>query len=144
ENRIRITGVAGSFAAGSFSRIEITGLGGNDTIDASIATVPVTVDAGAGNDFVLGGAADDTLVGGVGHDTLFGGNGQDRLEGGDGGDYLNGGPGGDTIFGGAGNDQVLSTDALYDYIDLGAGYDRGRGDAVDELLNGEATIQLLA
>ncbi|HYE19509.1 MAG TPA: hypothetical protein VEA69_13745 [Tepidisphaeraceae bacterium] len=139
-SRIRVTGVAGSFAAGSFSRIEIAGLGGNDTIDSSTATVPVTIDAGAGNDFVLGGAANDTIFGGDGHDTLFGGNGGDSLSGGNGDDYLNAGPGADTVLGGAGNDQVLATDAAADVIDLGPGFDRFRADAIDSVLGAEAPL----
>ncbi len=43
-----------------------------------------TVDAGAGDDFIMGGAYDDTLGGGTGADVLIGGGGDDTLIGGDG------------------------------------------------------------
>lgn len=43
-----------------------------------------SVDAGAGDDFIMGGAYDDTLDGGEGADVLIGGGGDDMLIGGDG------------------------------------------------------------
>ena len=43
-----------------------------------------TVDAGVGDDFIMGGAYDDTLRGGTGADVLIGGRGDDTLFGGDG------------------------------------------------------------
>ncbi|WP_165978855.1 calcium-binding protein [Antarcticimicrobium luteum] len=47
-------------------------------------TIGRTVDAGAGDDFIMGGAYDDTLDGGAGTDVLIGGRGDDTLIGGDG------------------------------------------------------------
>jgi uncharacterized delta-60 repeat protein len=134
-DRVLITGVAQGFARSAFSRIEIAGLAGDDTLDASASPVPVTLDGGDGRDSLLGGAAVDLLLGGGGDDTLFGGRGADTLRGGDGNDYLNGGPGGDQLFGEAGNDQVFAVDAARDTIDGGGGFDRVKGDG-DDLLTG--------
>ncbi|HEY7117659.1 MAG TPA: hypothetical protein VH475_13805 [Tepidisphaeraceae bacterium] len=133
NGRLVILGVTQSFAVGSFSKIRITGAGGDDVIDASAATVPVSIDGGEGADSILGGQAADIVVGGAGDDTLFGGGGADTLRGGDGNDYLNGGPGADSVFGDAGNDQLFALDAARDTIDGGGGLDRLKGDAVDLL-----------
>jgi uncharacterized delta-60 repeat protein len=138
--RVSITGVAETFAAGAFSAIRITGLAGDDLIDASAATVAVSVDAGDGNDSVLGGSGDDSLLGGAGHDTLFGGNGHDTLRGGDGNDYLNGGRDTDQVFGDGGNDQIFAVDNNAETIDGGGGFDRVTSDADDVLTGFESLL----
>ena len=46
----------------------------------------IFVDAGAGDDVVIGGAGNDTLLGGDGDDVLLGGAGLDLLNGGNGDD----------------------------------------------------------
>jgi len=78
---------AGSVSDGSstasFSEIEaITTGSGDDTIDASLATSPLTLDAGAGNDTITGGTGADTLEGGTGDDTFYAGEG-DHVSGGE-------------------------------------------------------------
>jgi Ca2+-binding RTX toxin-like protein len=91
----------------TFSEIESFELGsGNDTVDASATTDGTRINAGAGNDSVLGGAGNDTLDGGEGNDTLSGGLGDDLLSGGAGNDLLFGGEGNDTLIGGDGNDTL--------------------------------------
>ena len=67
--------------------LTIKGLAGIDTLDATQLTadsVVLTLDGGAGDDFLFGGAGNDTLLGGDGDDTLVGGPGQDVLDGGPG------------------------------------------------------------
>ncbi|MCB2110302.1 Hint domain-containing protein [Albidovulum sp.] len=98
---------AGTLASGSstatFSQIERFALGsGNDTVNASATTAGVNVDAGGGNDSMLGGSGNDTLAGGAGNDTIDGGAGADVLTGGAGDDrfVLANGFGNDTITGG--------------------------------------------
>ena len=96
------TANAGASTA-SFSEIEnfvLTAL--NDSFNGSAASSAVTVDAGAGNDSLLGGSGNDTLLGGSGNDTLNGGAGADSLTGGDGDDrfVLTNGFGSDVIVGG--------------------------------------------
>ncbi|MCC0064872.1 MAG: Hint domain-containing protein [Defluviimonas sp.] len=98
---------AGTLASGSstatFSQIERFALGsGNDTVNASATTAGVNVDAGGGNDSMLGGSGNDTLAGGAGNDTIDGGAGADSIVAGDGDDTikLTGTFGNDTIIGG--------------------------------------------
>jgi Ca2+-binding RTX toxin-like protein len=138
--RLSITGVRATFAPGTFSRVVINALAGDDTLDASASTVPVFLNGGDGNDLLLGGAYADLLLGNAGNDTLFGGRGNDTLRGNDGNDYLNGGPGADQTFGDAGNDQLFSVDNTPDTLDGGAGFDRAKHDPTDLLSNTEAVL----
>ncbi|WP_430463904.1 Hint domain-containing protein [Tabrizicola sp.] len=70
----------------TFSEIEALVLTSqNDTLDASATTSGVQVDAGGGNDSLIGGAGADTLLGGDGRDTFVAGLG-DVVDGGEGGD----------------------------------------------------------
>jgi uncharacterized delta-60 repeat protein len=128
---VEVVGLPGRFDPGLFSRVEINSLAGDDRVDASGLSVPVTVDAGDGDDVVLGGAGSDSLSGGGGRDTVFGGRGGDTIVGGEGNDYINPGPGSDRVFGGAGNDQIYSRDGAADTIDGGEGFDRCVTDLTD-------------
>lgn len=70
----------------SFSQIEGFALTGQaDVLDASAANSAVQVDAGAGNDTLLGGAGADTMAGGAGDDrfVLASGFGADQITGGE-------------------------------------------------------------
>jgi len=95
----------------------LAGTGANDTLDLS-ATVLVNIDhidAGAGNDTVIGTALNDVIWGGAGTDTLHGGEGDDTLEG---------NAGDDTLFGDGGDD-------VYRF-----GYGDGQDTIVEEAGNG--------
>jgi uncharacterized delta-60 repeat protein len=140
NGRVEVVGLPGTFDAALFSRVEILGQAGDDRIDLSNLLKPATVDAGAGNDSVLGGSGDDSLLGGAGADTLFGGKGHDTLRGGDGNDYLNGGRDTDQVFGDAGNDQIFSLDGNAETIDGGAGFDRVKSDDNDLLSTTEGLL----
>ncbi len=61
------------FSATAQDRLEVNGLGGNDTIDARNHTgdVGVTLNGGEGNDTLIGGD-NDLLIGGAGNDTFLG------------------------------------------------------------------------
>ena len=96
-----------SFPAEGVEEIVVTARGGDDTVRLDRVTVPVSVDAGAGNDRVFGGHDDDLIVGGDGNDRLLGRNGDDALDGGAGDDFLSGDFGDDDLVGGAGRDRVL-------------------------------------
>ena len=61
-----------------------------------------------GNDYEWGGSGNDALYGGTGNDTLLGGTGDDKLSGGAGNDKLDGGPGNDTVLGGSGDDTIVA------------------------------------
>ena len=51
----------------------------DDTINGFIATTPLDVDAGDGQDDILGGTGDDTIDAGAGADTIDGGAGDDTI-----------------------------------------------------------------
>jgi Ca2+-binding RTX toxin-like protein len=75
---------------GANDQLVITGLGGDDTINASTA---------------VAGAMELTIDGGAGDDTTFGSRGADVLRGGDGDDFIDGNQGNDVAFLGAGDDD---------------------------------------
>jgi Ca2+-binding RTX toxin-like protein len=135
---LKIDGVVETFATNLFSRIEFIAKGGNDVVDASAVNIPLRIDAGAGNDQVIGGGGSDVLLGNAGNDTIFGGGGSDTLHGNDG--YLSGGPGTDQLFGDTGNDQIVAADDAIDRIDGGAGFDRTMRDSTDLLSNVEGVL----
>ncbi len=108
----------------------IAGTGASNNIDLSGTTVSNIdhIDAGAGNDTVIGTAGADTIIGGAGSDTLSGGAGDDTflIEGTDGGyDTFDGGAGVDTILGGDGDDTIrlhtFSAASSVEAIDGGLG-----------------------
>lgn len=71
----------------------LMGSGGNDRItvtDASRFGVPLTVDAGSGDDTVIAGNGNATLLGGPGDDQLWGGRGHNLYDGGAGQDLVDG------------------------------------------------------
>ena len=71
------------------------------------ATTSINVDAGDGNDTVVGQTWTPlSLRGGKGDDSLWGGGGKDLVDGQEGNDMLGGGFGGDTIKGGPGADTA--------------------------------------
>ncbi len=97
--------------------------GGNDLVDASVASGGNRIYGGDGNDELYAGKNDrlfgengddildasqgkggNRLYGGAGNDTLFAGT-NDFLSGGDGSDTLYAGKGGNTLYGGAGADK---------------------------------------
>ena len=116
-----------------FDRIEVFGLGGNDTIMATFVAAPMQVAAGDGNDTVRGGLGLDTILGGRGDDYLRGTKGDDRIEGGSGNDRLLGQVGDDTLIGGDGNDTLVGED----------GTDRLYGRLGDDILNGNGGTDFL-
>jgi Ca2+-binding RTX toxin-like protein len=77
---------------------------GNDTVIG--ANSPNNVTGGTGNDVLYGGIANDTIHGGVGADIIHGGAGDDVLVAGTESSVLQGGAGNDQITGGAGNDTI--------------------------------------
>ena len=73
----------------TLDRLVINALAGDDVIEASgvaAGQIQLTLNAGDGDDVVIGGAGDDVLVGGAGDDVLLGGDGIDVIDGGEGSD----------------------------------------------------------
>ncbi|WP_372478084.1 calcium-binding protein, partial [Nostoc mirabile] len=86
----------------SLIAVSFTGDAGNDLLDGSGTSTPLSG---------FGGNGSDTLIGGAGNDSLYGDAGNDILRGGDGNDLLTGGGGSDRF--------VFSSGAQYDDAALG-------------------------
>ena len=96
-------------------RLSITSLSGNDTLTTQAGiTLPMTIDAGSGNDTITTGDGADLINGGDGNDTLNGAGGGDRIVGDRGGDTMNGGAGDDTTVwnNGDGSDMMNGDDGV--------------------------------
>jgi fibronectin-binding autotransporter adhesin len=86
---------------GSFSRIEVFGLAGNDNIEIDgDSQAPAWLYGGAGNDNLTASDANCILIGGTGNDSLIGGKGRNLLIGGSGLDVLSGKGGDDLLIAG--------------------------------------------
>jgi len=98
------------FDARTFHSVSVSLGSGDDDFrtlsGGALVDLPMTVHAGAGDDFVLGGAANDVLYGGSGDDFILGGAGTDLVFGGRGADEVNGGVGTDTEVLGSGDDTA--------------------------------------
>jgi len=115
---------------GSFTEIEEFNLTDqDDTFDGSLSTDGTSVDAGAGDDSLIGGAGDDSFDGGDGDDTLSGGLGADTITAGAGEDVITVSEG-DSVAGGDGDDLFV----VEDLAETGAAnitIDGGDGDETD-------------
>ncbi len=110
-------------AIGSVTKIVINSLGGTDLINLSgladdfeaeppeVKSRPTEVNAGEGDDTVIGGDGADIIHGNNGRDTLVGNKGSDQLFGDDGNDTMYGGNGGDLMDGGVGFDTIDASTA---------------------------------
>ena len=136
-----------SAAKGTFDGILLAGLQGFDTLTvlttedpANAGTffevdVPVSIQAGKGNDVVNGGPETTIVNGGVGNDSISGGVGNDVIRGGRGDDVLRGGLGRDSIFGAGGNDVIVGGRGA-DTLMGGPGSDSINGGLFNDLLTG--------
>lgn len=96
--------------------VVILGDTSDETYDLSLEHELFFVNAGAGNDVLIGSRNSDYLIGAAGNDVLYGH---------DGDDILIGAPGDDLVYGGAGNDIHIVRPYLdhSDRVDLGDGAD---------------------
>ena len=108
-------------------RLSITSFSGNDTLATGAGvTIPMTIDAGSGEDTITTGDGADLISGGDGNDTLNGSGGGDRIVGDRGADTINGGNGDDTaVWNNGDGSDVINGDAGVDIVEtnLGAGAD---------------------
>lgn len=143
--------ISTAYYAPEVSQLNIDGLAGNDSIDASSLSQMLYLFGGDGNDTMKAGTGRDTLTGGAGKNYMYGGNGVDRINGsggrdflygqtgddrlyGNGGeDYLDGGGGIDRLFGGSGNDTLIG----------GSSADKLYGDDGDDIFYGNAGVDIL-
>ncbi len=97
--------------------LQVNGLGGNDTINASrlhAGVVDLLLEGGDGDDILTGSAGDDLIIGGTGSDTAFMGAGNDTFvwNPGDGSDVVEGQGGHDTLqFNGANVNENIDLSA---------------------------------
>jgi Ca2+-binding RTX toxin-like protein len=117
------------------ARISVGTGTGDDGISAADIAVPLFVDCGAGDDFVIGTEAADLVKGGLGDDTLDGRGGADRRFGGRGNDTMAGEAGDDRMAGDAGQDQ-MSGGAGVDIMRGLSGRDTMRGGPGNDRMNG--------
>jgi Ca2+-binding RTX toxin-like protein len=108
---------------------------GNDTLLGADGNDTLT--GGQGGDSINGGGGDDLLNGGGTSDTIFGGQGNDKITGGDGKDLLHGDEGDDTIIGGANVDYLFGDDGN-DSLIGGGGNDRLDGGFNNDYMEGSA------
>ena len=122
----KVTTKLTSFDATKVKSILVNAAGGNDYVEIKssvAATIPTTLNGGAGNDRILGGRGKDLINGDAGNDALFGNAGNDTVNGGDGRDVIVGGLGADLLNGNAGSDFIVARD--------GSGTDKVDGGAQD-------------
>jgi Ca2+-binding RTX toxin-like protein len=98
-------------------QFEVVRLGtmGNDTLTALEAARPHYINAGMGNDTVIGGTKADFLVGGGNDDILIGRGGNDSFISGGGNDNLTGGGGMDSFIFAAPLDAAANVDGISDF-----------------------------
>ncbi len=107
-----ISTITGTDTPTNVERIVLIGGAGSNKLDATLASVPVILIGGRGNDTLLGGSATDTLSGGNRNDaTVSGGDGTDSLDGGAGVDVLENDPA-DTRITGDGDTTVADVFTL--------------------------------
>ena len=151
-------GAVGEIDSIDFATIEaiVTG-NGDDTVRLDFVPDPTgyRVEAGGGDDSVVGSGGDDLLRGGLGADTLVTSAGVDTLVAGPGGGMLDasnatqavtlrGGDGPDVLIGGAGDDALFGLDGD-DSLDGGDGDDRLYGaSGNDTLVGGDGRDSLRA
>jgi Ca2+-binding RTX toxin-like protein len=120
--------------------IEANSGDGNDVIIASGQTDPtvsLVVEAGGGNDIIVGGAGNDDLRGNTGDDVAFGFSGDDRFtwDPGDGDDTFDGGDGTDTLeFNGSNGAELMTVTTL---ANGGFRFFRDLGDITVDTINVE-------
>ncbi len=95
----------------------------DDLADAGDVSGGVTLDAGAGDDTIIGGQLHDSIEAGSGNDSIDAGNGLNTVSGGDGNDTISSGGWSDSIDAGDGDDLISATSSGHDTINAGAGND---------------------
>lgn len=144
---VTVNGITRTVNLVDISRINISGLKGNDSIIVDETNgrvqVPLNVNGGDGNDSIATGSGNDSVTGGNGDDTIFTGAGNDTARGDNNNDSIDGGTGADRIDGGKGNDTLQGNDGA-DSVLGGDGDDRINGGAGPDVLTGGKGIDTFA
>ena len=152
---VTIDGIGGTTPPPTNSEYIVLG-NGSDVADFHTRTSRVVVNAGAGDDQVIGTNFNDSINGGTGNDRINGGGGNDVIRGNAGQDRVSGGTGNDTFLFLTGDlttskataDQVIdfhgagkfNGNGENDFIGL-AGYGAGSTLVFDSYLGGDMTKQ---
>ncbi|HAA51555.1 MAG TPA: hypothetical protein DCE43_17685, partial [Planctomycetaceae bacterium] len=140
----------GTVLASNVTNLLVEGSDGPDTIDLSGVSgttydhvVGVLVQAGGGDDVVVGSSLSDRVWAGAGNDVIDTGAGDDWINGQSGADIVNGGEGRDSFLGGGGHDEFTggSDD---DFAQGNSGNDVLHGGSGDDRLNGSGGDDVLA
>jgi len=118
--------VTQSFPLSTFNSIGVTLGAGDDTFNVRTPSlaVPMTLDAGSGNDTITTGAGNDVVLGGSGNDNIKSGAGDDSVDAGSGNDTVTGGSGHDSAFLDGGQDSfVWNPGDGSDFVNGGTGTD---------------------
>jgi len=94
---VTVDGQKFEFSAEQAKNLKVYGGSGDDQIDVTgeaPADAQLTLNGGAGNDFIEGGSGSEDISGGSGEDSIYGGGGDDSITGGSGNDYINTGSAG--------------------------------------------------
>lgn len=135
---------AEAFARTAQTTVRVEAGGGNDRIIGPAgSTLALIVDGGSGSDTIEGGSGDDDLDGGGGNDEVRGGGGDDVVAGGDGNDVLFGDAGNDVVLGGSGNDSLEGGGGA-DLMDGGTGNDSLAGGGGPDILNAGTGVNSLS
>ncbi|MBK9585979.1 MAG: type I secretion C-terminal target domain-containing protein [Alphaproteobacteria bacterium] len=128
------TPLPNAYGNDKFNYSLLDGQGGFDTGKVIITltnvikpVVALSLDAGDGNDNLIGTYLNDTLHGNGGDDVLFGLSGADKLYGGDGDDILYGGKSSDLLSGGA-NADTFVLDGITNRVDTMTDFNVFEGD----------------
>ncbi|MEL7500704.1 MAG: Calx-beta domain-containing protein [Planctomycetota bacterium] len=142
NGEILVGGQATGIASTEVESLQISAGGGDDQIDLSGFTasgITVQIDAGSGNDTVIGSESTDLIFGRTGNDIIQGGGGNDQIYGDSGNDTLSGDFGNDFIDGGDGEDSILGN-AGNDLILGGRGNDSLQGGDGDDTIFGDTGV----
>jgi Ca2+-binding RTX toxin-like protein len=115
---------AGTDTISGFENAVVIGSAAAETIDTSGFTGSATIDALAGDDFIISGPGNDVLIGGGGFDNIQAGDGNDIVFGGSQADVIDGQGGNDQLFGQGSSSDFLTGGDGDDLLDGGAGNDR--------------------
>ncbi|MEV0897060.1 calcium-binding protein [Actinoplanes sp. NPDC049802] len=111
-------------------------LGDKNDFVRNYTNVYLLVDAGTGNDTLVGGNASEELQGDTGNDKIYGNGGNDKLIAEAGDDYVSAGAGNDSIWGGSGVDKLYGAAGL-DSFRAGPGNDFLSGGTHVDVLSGD-------
>ncbi|MGC4033736.1 MAG: calcium-binding protein [Tepidisphaeraceae bacterium] len=139
--RVIIGDTTKNYAASAITAIQIFGREGNDLLQATCQDVAAYIQAGDGDDTIVGGDLGDSITGAAGDDLIYGMGGDDWIDGNGGRDTIYCGDGNDRAYGGNGRDVIdggLGNDVLYGEVgpDLFITNDRAR----DWIFGGEPDI----